>query len=42
MPKLICLRDGLSSKEFMLAMVKAVFDNLSAKPAQEPFHRRHH
>ena len=29
------------SKEFTPAMVKAVFDNLDAKPAEESFHRRH-
>ena len=42
MPKVICGRYGLSSKEFTPAMVKAVFDNLRSEPAQEPFHRRHH
>ena len=37
MPKVICGRYGLSSKEFTPAMVKAVFDNLSAKQPKNHF-----
>ena len=41
LPKVVGGRYGLSSKEFTPAMVKAVFDNLAAGHAEEPFHRRH-
>ena len=37
MPKVICGRYGLSSKEFTPAMVKAVFDNLGAKRPKNHF-----
>src|ERR1700690_3324725 len=37
MPKVVCGRYGLSSKEFTPAMVKAVFDNLSAKQPKNHF-----
>jgi len=36
MPKVLCGRYGLSSKEFTPAMIKAVFDNLVAASSQEP------
>src|SRR6202142_2062521 len=37
MPKVVCGRYGLSSKEFTPAMVKAVLDNLSAKQPKNHF-----
>ena len=37
MPKVICGRYGLSSKEFTPAMIKAVFDNLAATPPKNHF-----
>jgi pyruvate-ferredoxin/flavodoxin oxidoreductase len=37
MPRIVGGRYGLSSKEFTPAMVKAVFDNLSAKPPRNHF-----
>jgi pyruvate-ferredoxin/flavodoxin oxidoreductase len=42
MPKILGGRYGLGSKEFNPGMVKAVFDNMAAGIAQEPFHRGHH
>ena len=40
-PTVVGGRYGLSSKEFTPAMVKAVFDELAKRQAEEPLHRRH-
>jgi len=40
-PVVLGCRYGLSSKEFTPAMVKAVYDNFSSRPAESPFHSWH-